>query len=257
MSSPPIRVFVADDEAPARRKIQRFLNTDPEVIVAGEASTGRAAVAGIERTQPDLLFLDVQMPDMDGFAVIAALEMERLPKIVFVTAYDQYALRAIEFHVFGYLLKPYDRSRFDKVFHEAKQYLEKESLSQGNARLHELLLAMQDRKRGVPRLLVQENGRGVLLELNEIDWAETSGNYLKLHLDSKIYTVRGTIESLMQNLDSSRFLRINRSCLIRVAFIQDLHVWSHGEYRVVLLSGVVHTWTRRYLDRHPELLHKL
>lgn len=253
----PIRVFVVDDEGPARRKITRLLTQDTSVVIVGEASSGVAAVAGIIQSQPDLLFLDIQMPDMNGFEVIAALEGRKLPKIVFATAHDEYAIRALELHAFGYLLKPFDSQRFTSVLQDAKKHLESDTIDQQKHRLTDLLFGLQERKNLSPRLLVQENGRGALVELNEIDWAESKGNYLELHIGKTTYRVRGTVESLEQKLDNSRFLRINRSCLIRMAFIAEIHLWSHGEYRVVLPSGETHTWTRRYLDRHPDLLRKL
>jgi two-component system LytT family response regulator len=252
-----IRVFVVDDEGPARRKITRLLSQDASVVIVGEASSGSAAVAGIAQSQPDLLFLDIQMPDMNGFEVIAALEGRKLPKVVFATAHDEYAIRALELHAFGYLLKPFDSQRFISVLQDAKKHLEAETTDQERTRLRELLFGLQQQKQLTPRLLVQENGRCVLVELNRIDWAESSGNYLELHIGKMTHRVRGTIESLEQKLDSSSFLRINRSCLIRMTFIREIHLWSHGEYRVVLPSGEIHTWTRRYVDRHPDLLRKL
>jgi two-component system LytT family response regulator len=254
---PALRVFVTDDEAPARKKILRFLGQDPSVSVVGEASNGPDAVRGIQHSNPDLLFLDVQMPGMGGFEVIRALEMDALPRIVFVTAHDEYAIQAFEVHAFGYLLKPFDQARFNKVMAGAKQHILKDLKSSTNTNLQELLNQLQRRSQHQPTLLVQQNDRGFLLSLNKVDWAESERNYLNLHVGNQTYTVRGTIESLEQNLDSSQFLRLNRSCLVRLDFIRELQNWSHGEYRVVLLSGETLMWTRRFLNDHPELLRKL
>ena len=256
-AAPSLRVFVTDDEAPARKKILRFLAQEPDVCVAGEASNGAEAVLGIQKTKPDLLFLDVQMPGMDGFDVIRALDPDELPRIVFVTAHDEYAIQAFEVHAFGYLLKPFNQERFVKVLEEAKQHVRKDLRSDIATPLQELLAQLQNRTQSQPKLLVQQNDRGFLLSLHQIDWAESERNYLNLYVGNQMYTVRGTVEALTEKLDSSQFLRVNRSCVVRIDFIRELHSWSHGEYRVILLSGKTLMWTRRYLNHHPELLRKL
>ncbi len=257
MNSAPLRVFVVDDEAPARKKILRFLSQDASITVVGEASNGRDAVLGIEQTRPDLLFLDVQMPGMDGFDVVRALGDRPMPRIVFVTAHDEFAIQAFEVHAFGYLLKPYDQARFTKILDDAKRHIIRDKQSVASENLQQLLAEVQRPSQSSPRLLVQDNGRGFFLQLNQIDWAESDRNYLILHVVRQTYTVRGTIESLMAKVDSAQFLRLNRSCLVRIDFIRELQSWTHGEYRVVLHSGETHTWTRRFLNQHPELLQRL
>ena len=255
--APSLRAFVIDDEAPARRKILRFLNQDPDVTVVGEAKNGREAVRGIQRTKPDLLFLDVQMPGMDGFDVVRALEPGPIPRIVFVTAHDQYAIQAFDVHAFGYLLKPFDEARFTKVLRDAKKHLSKDLDNEIAARLKMLLAEVQQQRQKPARLLVQQEGRAFFVSPGKIDWVQSEKNYLNLHLGDQTYTIRGTLEGLEEKLDSSQFVRLNRSCLVRLDFIRELQNWFHGEYRVVLQSGVTQTWTRRYLNRHPELLQKL
>ena len=258
MSSPPtLRVFVADDEAPARRKMLRFLAQEPDVSIVGEAGNGADAVAGIQQSRPDLLFLDVEMPGMDGFDVVRALDTSILPRIIFVTAHDEYAIQAFEVHALGYLLKPFDQERFSKVLARARKQAFKDIKSDMIAELQDLLNQYQRRLPPQPKLLVQQNDRGFLLALNTVDWVESDRNYLKLHVGNQAYEVRGTIESLEEKLDRDRFLRLNRSCIVRIDFIRELQKWSHGEYRVILKSGNALTWTRRYLDHHPELLRKL
>ena len=256
-AAPPLRVFVTDDEAPARKKILRFLAQEPDVSVAGEASNGAEAVLGIQKTKPDLLFIDVQMPGMDGFDVVRALDPDALPKIIFVTAHDEYAIQAFEVHAFGYLLKPFNQERFAKVLAEARQHVLKDQRSDVVTHLQELLTQLQNRTQSQPKLLVQQNDRGFLLSLHEIDWAESERNYLNLYVGNQMYTVRGTIEALTEKLDSSKFLRLNRSCVVRIDFIRELLNWTHGEYQVILTSGKTLMWTRRYLNHHPELLRKL
>lgn len=253
-STPVLRVFVTDDEAPARRKLLRFLTEESGVVIVGETSNGPDTIAGVRDTQPDLLFLDIQMPGIDGFAVLDALG-DIVPRIIFVTAHDEYALRALEIHAFDYLLKPFDRARFSKALADARRQAEegRQSKLQNNFRqLREEVQSLRN-----PRLLVEENGRGILIALNQIDWAEADRNYLKLHIGSHTYTVRGTIEAMEKRLDSEQFLRINRSSLIRIDSIRELQKWTHGEYRIIMQSGQTLMWTRRYLDRHSELLRKV
>ncbi len=254
-SIPAARVFVTDDEAPARRKLLRFLTEEPGVLVVGEAGNGPDTIAGVTETQPDLLFLDIQMPGMDGFGVVDALEDIFLPRIIFVTAHDEYAMRALQIHAFDYLLKPFDQARFSKAMADARQQHKKEQVAEFRIGLRRLLKDVGPQRQ--PRLLVEENGRGTLLTLNQIDWAEADRNYVKLHIDGRTYTVRGTIESIEEKVDSGQFLRLNRSSLVRIDFIHELQKWTHGEYQVILRSGQRVMWTRRYVDRHPELLCKL
>src|ERR1700733_15711003 len=253
-STSPLRVFVTDDEAPARRKLLRFLTGEPGVVIVGETSNGPDTISGVRNTQPDLLFLDIQMPGMDGFGVVEALGAT-VPRIIFVTAHDEYALRALEIHAFDYLLKPFDRARFSKVLADVRRQTEKGRQSELQHNLRQLLEEVQSLRN--PRLLVEENGRGILVALHQIDWAEADRNYLKLHIGIHTYTVRGTIEGIEKRLDSEQFLRINRSSLIRIDFIRELQKWTHGEYRIILQSGHALIWTRRYLSRHSELLRKV
>jgi two-component system LytT family response regulator len=252
-----MRVFIVDDEAPARKKIVRFLRHDSEVVVAGEATGGIEAVAAIQRLKPDLVFLDVQMPGMDGFQVVRALEAGPMPRIVFVTAHDQYAIQAFDVHAFGYLLKPFDEARFAKVLEDAKKHLAKETTEEASAGLKRLLAEIEQRQQRPTRLLIQADGRAFFLAVEKIDWAESEKNYLKIHSGADTHWVRSALETLEQKLDPAHFLRLNRSCLVRIDFIRELQNWFHGEYKVVLQSGVTLTWTRRYLNRHPELLPKL
>jgi two-component system LytT family response regulator len=250
-SNPVLRVFVTDDEAPARRKLLRFLSQEPDVTVVGEAGNGPDSIAAVGETKPDLLFLDIQMPGIDGFAVVEALEPIFLPRIVFVTAYDEFAIRAIEIHAFGYLLKPFDQARFAKVLADARGQMEKDRKDELPFSLRRLLDEVRTPRQ--PRLLVEENGRGTLLPLNQIDWAEADRNYIKVHVGSHTYTVRGTIESMERKLDPEQFLRVNRSALLRIDFVRELRKWSHGEYQVLLQSGHTLMWTRRYLDKQSKI----
>lgn len=249
-STSGLRVFVTDDERPARRKLLRFLAAEPEVAVVGEASNGPDTISGVRNTRPDLLLLDIQMPGMDGFGIVDALG-ELSPRLVFVTAHDEHALRALQIHAFDYLLKPFDQAQLSKILADVRHAAAK-GRSELKSSLQHMLQHVQSLRS--PRLLVEENGRGVLIALNSIDWAEADRNYINLYRGKHVYTVRGTFEGIETKLDSGQFLRINRSSLIRVDFIDELQKWTHGEYRIKLRSGHTLMWTRRYLDRHSELL---
>jgi two-component system LytT family response regulator len=248
-----LRVFVADDEAPARRKLLRFLAADPEVEVAGEAANGREAVAGIRRTRPDLLLLDVQMPDFDGFEVVKQLAPP-LPQIVFVTAFDQYAIQAFDVHAFGYLLKPFDQPRFQKVLDDAKQHARAHD-GPGLSEALRKLLADVDRSRRLPsRMMVEQGERTFFVSLGTIDWIESERNYLLVHAGDKTYTIRGTLDAMEERLERTEFVRINRSAIVRLDAVRELQKWFHGEYKVIMKSGATLTWTRRYLGRQAEIL---
>ena len=227
-----LRVFVVDDEAPARRKLLRFLTADPEVEVVGEAVNGREAVAGIQRTHPDLLLLDVQMPDFDGFEVVKQLAPP-LPWIVFVTAFDQYAIQAFDVHAFGYLLKPFDQPRFQKVLDDAKHQARAHNSPISNSNSEDALrklLAEVDRTRRAPSRLVVEHGeRMFFLAPDEIDWIESERNYLLVHAGDKTYTIRGTLDTMEERLERAEFVRINRSAIVRLDAVRE---WEAVPWRV-------------------------
>jgi two-component system LytT family response regulator len=261
-SNAHLRVFVVDDETPARKKILRFLSHQSSVEIVGEAANGHDAIAGIQEAAPDLIFLDIEMPDMDGFGVLEGLPPASLPRVVFVTAHDGYTMRAFQVHAFDYLLKPFDETRFSRVLHDVRDHIARDHTAADSggteaAKLAMLIAEIKRERQPPARLLVQQNGRAFFLPLEKIDWAESDRNYLNLHVGAQTYTIRGTIESLQAKLDSTHFLRVNRSAIVRLDFVSELQNWSHGEYQVVLSSGKTVAWTRRYLDQHPELLRKL
>jgi two-component system LytT family response regulator len=252
--SPRLRVFVVDDEAPARRKLLRFLAGDEDVELVGEAANGREAVEGIGRTRPDLLLVDVQMPDFDGFEVVKKLQPP-LPRIVFVTAFEQYAIQAFDVHALGYLLKPFDEARFHKVLNDAKQHAREHDNSAEEIR--KLLEDVERSRRAPTRLLVEQGERAFFVSPDKIDWIESERNYLLIHAGDKTYTIRGTMDTMEGRLDCGAFVRINRSAMVRLDAVRELQKWFHGEYKVILKSGPTLTWTRRYLGRQAELLQKL
>jgi two-component system LytT family response regulator len=237
-----IRVLLVDDESPARRKMQRFLDAAPDFEIIGEASDGEEAISAIARLRPDVVFLDVHMPKFDGFAVAAALEPP-LPEIVFVTAHDQFALKAFEVHALDYLLKPYDDQRFFKVLDRVRQRRSGATVEH----LQRLIADLKKHSDYTDRILVTENGRAFFVATADVAWMEAARNYLVLHTASKAHTIRGTLDTLARKLNPAQFVRVNRSAIVRLDSIRELQPWFHGEYKVVMKDGVTIPWTRRYI----------
>jgi len=251
----PLRVLVVDDEAPARRKILRLLREEDNVEVVGEADDGEAAIAAVRKHNPDLVFLDVQMPGMDGFGVVRSIVNAKvpLPRIIFVTAHDKFALQAFEVHAFDYLLKPVGEERFRGAVRRARQQHE-QSTDAFTSRLH-TMLAQLHRERSFPeRLLIHEDSRAFFVPVSEISWIEADRNYLLLHCGKKTHTLRSTLDALQEMLDPKAFVRINRGTLVRLDAIRELLPWFHGEYKVVLRDNTELRWSRRYVTQRPELL---
>lgn len=251
----PLRVLVVDDEAPARRKILRLLREEPALEIAGEADSGEAAIAVIKRQRPDLVFLDVQMPGLDGFQVIQSLHAAKLlvPRVVFITAHDRFALRAFEVHAFDYLLKPVGQERFREALGRARA-LHEQSADGFASRVGALLEQLQREKSFPDRLLIQEVSRAIFVAVKEISWAEAERNYVLLHCGRKIHTLRSTLEALQNTLDPKLFVRINRGAMVRLDAIREMLPWFHGEYKVVLHDNTELRWSRRYVTQRPELL---
>jgi two-component system LytT family response regulator len=238
-----IRVVVADDERPARAKLLRYLAAESDVEVVGEAAGGVEAVAAIRATTPDLVFLDVQMPDLDGFGVVEELGGDPAPHVVFVTAHDTYAVRAFEVRALDYLLKPVGPDRFAAVLGRAREAVRRGAAPDFTRLLEEV------RAKRPTRILVQSGERGVLVDVERIDRVEADRNYVTLFVGPEAYRLRGTLEALERRLDRDAFVRVNRSTIVRVGAIKEVQPWFHGEYRIVLADGATITWTRTYLDR--------
>jgi two-component system LytT family response regulator len=256
MNAPsPLRVLIVDDEAPARRKILRLLREESAVEIAGEADGGEAAVAAIKKLRPDLVFLDVQMPGLDGFGVIQSLSATKiaLPRVIFITAHDRFALRAFEVHAFDYLLKPVGEERFREALRRAR--MKHEQSTDGFASRLGAMLEQLQREKALPdRLLVQEGSRAIFVPVKDISWVEADRNYALLHCGKKTHTVRSTLDTLQNTLDPKVFVRINRGTLVRLDAIRELLPWFHGEYKVMLHDDTELRWSRRYVSQRPELL---
>lgn len=255
--SPLIRVLVVDDEPLARTMLREMLRSDPQVAIVGESSNGREAVEAIRSQAPDLVFLDVQMPELGGFEVLETLGKVPIPHVIFVTAYDQYAVRAFEVHALDYLLKPFDRERFDVCWQRARAQIMRERNGGVDQRILLLLEELKAGSRYLERLVIKSGGRIYFLETNEIDWIEAEGNYVSVHSGKKSHLLRETISSLESQLDPRKFVRIHRSSIVRIDRIQELQPWFHGEYRVILQNGTQLTLSRNYRDKLQEALGKL
>jgi two-component system LytT family response regulator len=250
----PVRVLIADDEPPARAKVRRFLAADPEVDMVGEAESGPEAVDAIQRLRPDLVFLDIQMPGADGFGVLGALDAGTLPHVVFVTAYDAYALRAFEVHAVDYLLKPWDADRFRTALARAKERVRARTpADELEGRIRRALADVRAPAAYLDRVLVRTGDRAVFLRTDEIDWVEAEENYVRVHAGRESHLVRGTLAGLEERLDPAKFVRVHRSRIVNLGSIRELHPWSHGDWKIVLRDGRELMLSRRYRDRLPEL----
>lgn len=250
----PIHVLLVDDEPLAREMIREMLKDDPDAEVVSECVNGREAIEAIQEHDPDLIFLDVQMPEIGGFEVLEALKTVHVPHVIFVTAYDQYAVRAFEVHALDYLLKPFDRERFDSAWRRAKSHI----LATRNGEMDQRILAiLEELKAGskyLERLVIKSGGRVFFLDTDDIDWIEAEGNYVSVHTGKKSHLLRETISSLEAQLDPKKFLRIHRSSIVKIDRIKELQPWFHGEYRVILLDGTQLTLSRNYRENLQEAL---
>lgn len=245
----PIRTLIVDDEPLARRRLQSLLGKDSEVLVVGSCASGLEALKLAHEQSPDLIFLDVQMPRMDGFEFLRAMKLEKLPQVIFVTAYDAYALQAFEVSALDYLLKPFDDERFRKALLRAKERLFDQSGIDSNDRILSLLETLQPKSRSLDRVLIKMGERAFFLRTDEIDWIEAEGKYVRLHAGQRSYLLREGIGELELQLDAEKFLRIHRSTIVNIDRIKEMHPWFHGDYEIILLDGTRLSLSRRYRVR--------
>ena len=256
MKDGTIKALVADDESLARKFIRRMLKDDEEVEIVGECNNGKMAVTMIRKYNPDVVFLDVQMPEMDGFAVLEAIGIGHLPEIVFTTAYEQYAVRAFELHALDYLLKPFDQTRFKDAMRHAKERLNQREKAEGRVQISALLDNVKAQSRYLERLIVKADGRISFLNTGEINWIEADDKYVHLHTSKGSRMVRQTLSAMESQLDPKKFMRIHRSAMVNVDRIKELQPLFSGEHSVLLEDGTKLTLSRNHKGKLFELLGK-
>ena len=248
--------LIIDDEPLARRSIRKCLKAFPEFVVAGECGDGESAVTAICQLKPDLVFLDIQLPECDGFDVIRAVGRDKMPVTIFVTAYDRYALQAFEAHALDYLLKPFSDDRFRDSLLRARQALEMGKQQPPNHQLSRLLEEMNRKKKYVERIPVPTKGRFLFVNVRDLAWIEAEGNYLRLHGTGGSHLLRSNMNDMEARLDPTRFMRIHRSTIVNLQRIRELQPWFHGHHRVVLTGGQELKLSRYQKDKLRLLLGK-
>lgn len=253
-----LRALIVDDEPIARKGIRRELEREGDVEILAECANGRDAVTAIQKQKPDLVFLDLQMPELDGFGVVETVGVEQMPTVIFVTAYDEFALRAFELHALDYLLKPFNRERFQNALQRAKRQIQQSSLESVSQRLLALIEdSGRHRSAAEPyleRIVVKSGGKIFFINTGEIDWIEAADNYVRLHVGKRSYLVQGTMSRLESKLNPETFLRIHRSAIVNTSHIKELQPLFHGEYVITLASGKALTSSRSYRDKLQRLL---
>lgn len=250
-----LSALIVDDEPMARQRVHDLLRERSEVRVVGECRDGEEAVKAIRAQSPDIVFLDIQMPRMDGFDALARLDEDEVPEVVFITAHDQFALQAFEVHAVDYLLKPYDRDRFHSAVDAAcaRARAGREAVR----KMSGLLTQIRDRREGVDRIPIKTEGRIIFVDTDTIDWIEAANNYAAIHVGAKTHLVRETMTKLEARMPSERFIRISRSAIVNAASIRELKPRFHGDYTVVLNNGSRLRLSRTYRDRLTRLTSQL
>ncbi|MEP7326164.1 MAG: LytTR family DNA-binding domain-containing protein [Gemmatimonadota bacterium] len=248
-----LRAVIVDDEPLARERIRTLLGGYPEWAVAAECGDGLGAVAAIDREQPDLVFLDIQMPELDGFEVLEALGVETAPAIIFVTAFDEFALRAFEVSAVDYLLKPIDSARFELALSRARERLARQSRVP-DLQLEQLMEFWQARQGLATRFVVREGGKISFVRVQDVDWIDAAGNYVRLHAAGRQHLVRDTMKAVEARLDPAIFVRVHRSAIVNIDRVTALEPYFHGEYVVIMRDGSRLTSSRSHSERLRALL---
>jgi two-component system, LytTR family, response regulator len=248
----PLRVIVVDDEPLARTRIKRMLENIGSVEVVGECSNGREATEQIPKIQPDVLLLDIQMPEMDGFEVLKSLD-SNYPYVIFVTAYDQYALRAFEVFALDYLLKPFNEARLEKAISRAREQIELKNGANFTDQISKLVNELKE-KNHLDRLVMKDERKIWFVPVQTIDWIEAEGKYVNVHVGRDSHLLRESLTALENKLNPKLFARIHRSSIVNVERIKELQPWFHGDYRVILNDGTELILSRTYRKRFQELI---
>ena len=244
----PIRALIVDDMLLARNRVRRHLEEEADVEIVGEAPGGREAIDAIRELKPDLVFLDVQMPEIGGIEVLEAVGPGAVPAVIFVTAYDQFALRAFEMHALDYLLKPFDAERFRAAVARARTQISSAAKAATAGKLRALLEDLGVTAKYPRRLVIKADGRTVFLPVDEIDYIEAAGNYLRIQVGRESHMVRDKIGDMEQRLDPSSFARIHRSTIVNLERIKEMHPLFNGDQSVILRTGKTLTLSRTYRE---------
>jgi two-component system, LytTR family, response regulator len=245
----PIRVLIADDELPARQRLMDLLHKDKQVGTVSQAENGAAAVEMIRAQRPDILFLDVQMPELDGLGAIDAIGAKEMPLTVFVTAYDDHAIRAFEANALDYLLKPFSDERFEATMARIKARLDERGMREFGMRVLEMVSREPQHEQWLDRLVVKAAGTTRFIRVADIEWIEAAGVYVTLHVGAKEVLYRAALNDLARKLDPMRFVRVHRSAIVNIESVSHLQPISHGELEVVMKSGTRARISRTYRAR--------
>jgi len=248
-----VRTLIVDDEALARERLRQLLQKNPDVEIIGECTDGRQAVEKIQESSPDLILLDVQMPELDGFEVLEAISGETMPVIIFVTAHDKFALRAFEVHAVDYLLKPFDRERFEAALRHAFDQVKNRAGGAHDQRQTALLAEVRPTLKPMERIAIKSGAHIVWVALDDIDWIASADNYVELHVGPKSHLLRETLNALENRLPSDKFVRISRSAMVNPSRVKELHRMLYGGYEITLQNGSRLTLSRRYRDKLEQL----
>lgn len=256
-ADPVVRALIVDDEAPARKRIRELLENRPWINLAGECASGRSAIRAIQEKKPDLIFLDIQLGDADGFEVLQGIDLESPPLIIFVTAYDEYALNAFDHHALDYLLKPFDDERFEEALGLARERIASRSFGDLNRRLEGFLGDIGSRRNAdahPSRLVIRSSQKVTFVKVSDIEWIEADGSYVSIRAKGKDHLMRESLKNLEEKLDPAHFLRIHRSTIVNADLIRELHPHFHGEYYVELENGKRFKLSRSYRDNAERIL---
>lgn len=245
-----LRVLIVDDEPLARKRLKRLLRNEPETRVVGECGQAGDAIASVDRLDPDLVLLDIQLPDGDGFAVLEGIDRDRWPAVVFVTAYDEYATRAFDVHAVDYLVKPVQLPRLREALRRVRE--RNASREPAGEKLLDAIRELRNRQPYRDRLLVKVRDRAFFVRVKDIDWIEAAGNYVRVHVGTSSYLLRETMTNLARLLDPTRLLRIHRSTMVNLDRVVELRPWARGDYHVHLEDGTTVLLSRSYRNRVRE-----
>ncbi|MGD8428306.1 MAG: LytTR family DNA-binding domain-containing protein [Balneolaceae bacterium] len=244
----PIKTVIVDDEPLACKRLAKLLKEDKDVNVIEVCKNGKEAIETINEKKPELVFLDIQMPEVDGFDVLNNINRDHTPVIVFVTAYDEYAVRAFEVNAFDYLLKPFKKERLENALGRAKKAIRDTPEEVLNSKIGDLLETLKGSGNHLKRLMVKSSGQYFFIKAEDIDWVEAAGNYVRIHSGNKRYLIRNTMVNMEKKLDPDIFFRIHRSAIVNINRVKTMEKWFHGDYKVMMENGEELTMSRNYKE---------